>query len=130
MTTNAIAMNNSLEEIQQGINTLMHATWIADLVEENDIQSRLAQMADTAGELQVALSKPAIVEGYRQDAIAQIFRVGELIAEMDLNPDHRQLLSIGMAAELAAEKVRGFKALLNFSARARILNGPQSTEVM
>jgi len=126
MTTNAIAMNNSLEEIQRGINTLMHATWIADLVEENDIQSRLMQMSGAACELQAALSKPAIVEGYRRDAISQVFRLGELISELNLDPDHRQLLSVGMAAELAVEKVRDFKAILSFSAKARMLNGPET----
>lgn len=50
----------------------------------------------------------AILEGYRQDALDQVERVGELMREAAGMPNERELHGICLAAELATNKLRRY----------------------
>ena len=84
--------------------------------EEDRVRENLTLVWETTLEIQRSLTSPAIMESYRADAVAQIIRVGELISEMGIDPDHRQLMSIGMATELAVEKVRTYREMVTAAA--------------
>ena len=53
-------------------------------------------------------TEQAILEDYRQDAIDQVMRVGELMSAAANNPDRRELGEIGLAAELAVQRLRRY----------------------
>ena len=55
-------------------------------------------------------TEQAILEDYRQDAIDQVERVGELIREAVGMPNERELQGICLAAELATNKLRHYFA--------------------
>lgn len=55
-------------------------------------------------------TEQAILEDYRQDAIDQVERVGELIREAAGMPNERELQGICLAAELATNKLRHYFA--------------------
>ncbi len=86
---------------------------------------RLGRMLESTREMQRTICSPAVVEGYRSDAAEQILRVGELINGLELWPSHEQMRDIGLAAELAAEKVRAYRAAANHAALASFLSNPR-----
>lgn len=102
-------MHQHLEQISDHVHRLFHASCQAQ--GERDITAELTRIWDVTCELRRALATPAIVEGYRLDALDQVRRVGELIAEMGADPDHHQLLALGLAAELAVEKLWALKGI-------------------
>ncbi len=51
-------------------------------------------------------TEQAILEDYRQDALDQVSRVSELMTAAAHNPDKRELAEIGLATELAVQKLR------------------------
>jgi len=122
-------MNRGVAELVKKLDAINHANW-RDIrqVDGQDITEKLFKIWNIAMELQRDLAAPAIVEGCRVDAVLQIFRVGELIGEMGPDPDHRQLLSIGMATELAALKVMQYKSMVKFSAIAEMNHKIAATE--
>jgi len=124
-----LTMNRGVAELTKKLDSIVHANW-RDIrqVDEQDITEKLFKIWNIAMELQRDISAPAIVEGCRVDAVSQILRVGELIGEMDMDPDHRQLLSIGMATELAALKVMQYKSMARFSAIAEMNHKLAATE--
>ena len=53
-------------------------------------------------------TEQAILEDYRQDAIDQVARVGELMDAAANNPDRRELAEICLAAEVAVQRLRRY----------------------
>lgn len=125
MGKDTLEMKRNLEDIGAKVSELMLMSWIAEL-EGSDIHSKLLQIHQTTCQLQQAFCNPAIVEGYRAAAVNQILRVGELIAEMDITPDHRQMLSIGMAAERAVEMIKEHQQIMRFSANVNQETDPET----
>lgn len=59
-----------------------------------------------------------IVEQYRQDAVGQITRIGELLGEAATGTiDDRTLAGLGMACELGAEKVMLYQQTAGMAAK-------------
>lgn len=57
---------------------------------------------------EVMTQEQAILEDYRQDAIDQVNRVNELMSAAANNPNRRELAEIGLAAELAVQRLRRY----------------------
>ena len=53
-------------------------------------------------------TEQAILEDYRQDAIDQVARVGELMDAAANNPDRREFAEICLAAEVAVQRMRRY----------------------
>ena len=51
-------------------------------------------------------TEQAIFYVFRQDALEQVSRVSELMTAAAHNPDKRELAEIGLATELAVQKLR------------------------
>ena len=81
------------------------------------------QIWDVTQQLQRTLCTQAVIERYRQDALAQAERVFELIRECDLFPDDIQFASIGYACDLAADKIKHYQRMVNFAAQLEALTG-------
>ena len=117
-------MHQALLEVERQIGKIVTSA-PSDLQDEETrlLMDRLSRMWETTMELQRALATPAVVEGYRADAVAQILRVGELINELGMRPGALQLQDVCMAAELAAAKVRQYWAMANIATTALFLTG-------
>lgn len=117
---NAIELNGKLEEIGRQVGTMLDRAWIGA---QGDLTPELTRVWNVTCELQRALCVPSIVEGYRADAVAQVQRVHELIEEAGPEPDHRQLLSLGMATELAVKKLNDYREMVKIAHRTRAATG-------
>ena len=53
-------------------------------------------------------TEQAILDDYRQDAIDQVARVGELMDAAANNPDRREFAEICLAAEVAVQRMRRY----------------------
>ena len=106
---NALRINRNLAEITQNIDNLRAGT-LGNNVDLLNIQRRTKAM-------QVELTSDRIIGGYRTDAVAQMLRVYELIGEAGPSPDHQSLLSIGMATELAVNKLNAYREMHQYAAR-------------
>lgn len=117
---NAIELNGKLEEIGRQVGTLLDRAWIGG---QGDLTPELTRVWNVTCELQRALCAPSIIEGYRADAVAQVHRVRELIEEAGPDPDHRQLLSLGLATELAVKKLNDYRKMVNLANMTRATAG-------
>ena len=106
---NALRINRSLAEISKHVHNLRIGTM------GNNVD--LLTIMRTTKVMQAELTSDKIIGGYRTDAIAQNLRVHELIEEAGPSPDHKALLSIGMAAELAVKKLNDYREMCNFAAQ-------------
>lgn len=124
MEKERLHMHQALVEVERQISKIVAAvpSGLQDQ-ETRMLMDRLSRMWETTMELQRALATPAVVEGYRADAVDQILRVGELINEMGMRPGALQLQDVCMAAELAASKVRQYWAMVNIATTALFLTG-------
>ncbi len=104
---NELRINRSLAEIGNHVRNLHLGT----LGNNADL---LAIMRTTRN-LRIELTSDKIIEGYRADAINQAARVAELIQEAGASPDHKTLLSIGMACELATLKLNEYREIHAFA---------------
>lgn len=108
---NALRINQSLAAISKHVDTLGRGTLFGNV--------DLLGIARVVGDMQADLTSDQIVGGYRADAIDQMFRVLDLIEEAGKTPDHKALLSIGMAMELAVERLHNYRQMVNYALRAR-----------
>lgn len=111
---NALHINRRLEDIGQKVHKLR---------DNGGAQEDLRAILRITQAMQVELTSARIMGGYRTDAINQMLRVRDLIEEAGPDPDHRQMLSIGMAAELAVKKMHDYREMLGFEARTRAAGG-------
>ncbi len=111
---NANDMNTKLEEINGHVNTLFHLSWM----EQGRVHENLTRIWTVTCELQRALSAPAVVTGYWQDALGQYNHLFEMVARIGSAPSAEALLSIAPAAELAYRKIEDYRQIVAFSANA------------
>lgn len=115
-----------LETIQSDARTL-RAT-VAEQAPDLDIQPVLTRIWTVSMDLKRRLCTRKTVDGYRDDAMAQVARVWELAGECGLDPDDLQFVSIGYACDLAAEKIKHYQRMVNFAAQLEALTGEPITE--
>ncbi|ADW18598.1 hypothetical protein Despr_2459 [Desulfobulbus propionicus DSM 2032] len=108
---NALRINRSLAEISKNVHNLRIGT-LGDNID-------LLSIMRTTKALQVELTSDKILSGFRTDAITQLLRVHELIEEAGPSPDHKALLSIGMAAELAVKKLNDYREMHTFRTQTK-----------
>ena len=71
----------------------------------------LDEIEQTAEQVWRDFVGPRVVGLSLADALEQVQRVTQLMDELELPPDHRQVLTLGMACELAADKFRRWREL-------------------
>ena len=71
----------------------------------------LTEIEQTAEQVWRDFVGPRVVGLSLADALEQVQRVTQLMDELELPPDHRQVLTLGMACELAADKFRRWREL-------------------
>ena len=93
----------------------------------------LVQVWDVTRDLQRRLCNQDVLEALRLealrlDALQQVKRVSELAIEWGVAPTDRALKCGGYACELAAEKIKKYQRMLNYSAQMEVLSGGAATE--
>ena len=71
----------------------------------------LSEIADQAAALRHETAGPRVVALYLADAHEQVQRVTQLMDELELPPDPRQVLSLAMGCELAVDKFSAWRQL-------------------
>lgn len=108
---NELRINRSLAVISTHVDNLRSGTL------EGNVD--LLSIMRTAKAMQTELTSDQIIGGYKTDAVNQMLRVAELIMETGPAPDHKSLLSIGMACELAAMKLGEYREMHAFAQQAK-----------
>ena len=104
---NELQINRSLAEISNHVRNLLVGT-LGTHVD-------LLAIMHTTRSLRVEMTSDRILDGYKTDAINQALWVAELVQEAGTSPDHKTLLSIGMACELATLKLNEYREIHAFA---------------
>jgi len=116
-----LLMHKQVEDIGKKATGLMHVNWTTG--SDPVIHRALTKIWDAAQTMHRRLSRPDVVTGYRNDAIAQAERVKELMMESGYDPDDSQLASIGYACDLAMAKIKIYQRMAAHAAQAELLAG-------
>ncbi|WP_448874408.1 hypothetical protein [Desulfobulbus propionicus] len=108
---NELRINRSLAEISTHVRNLHHGA-LGD-------NADLLAIMHTTKSLRAEMTSDRILDGYKTDAINQALWVAELIQEAGTSPDHKTLLSIGMACELATLKLNEYRELHAFASQVK-----------
>lgn len=113
---NHLALNERLNAITMLVDEIRRNPHIAgEGRSKQGLLDCLQDIEDTAEAMRHEIAGPRIVALYLADALEQVQRVTQLMDELELPPDHRQVLTLGMACELAAEKFRAWRELSQFA---------------
>ena len=109
---NHLALNERLNAITMLVDEIRRNPHIAG--EGRSKQGLLDCLQDieaTAEAMRHEIAGPRIVALYRADALEQVQRVTQLMDELELPPDQRQVLSLAMGCELVVEKFLAWRQL-------------------
>jgi len=95
---------------------------------EPGADASLVQVWDVTQDLQRRLCNQAVLEAMRDDALQQVKRAHELAMECGVAPHNLAVNCVGMACELAAEKIKKYQRVVNYSAQMEVLSGRAATE--
>jgi hypothetical protein len=105
-------MSGELEDIKAAVIRIRDAQTGA--LSYRDIDDALARIWDVACDLQRRIELPVVVAGCRQDAVDQLARLYELLAEGTVSAlDDRQLCGLGWACDLAQERIETYRRMAN-----------------
>jgi len=104
METQQLQMLEQLTEIGMAIDGLK-ANIQRVARQDQGMGDKLTRLWCITQALQRHLACPEVVQGYRDDAVAQVQRIVDLFNECGGCPDSRQLVSIGYACELGRDKI-------------------------
>lgn len=107
MNTTVLTMERQLVDLVTTANAMMACARYGARVDQV-VRDNLTHIWEVAQELQRRMVEPAVIAGYRTDALAQVGRVMELIVESGDAPDDMQMTSIGYACDLAKERIRTY----------------------
>ena len=99
--------------------------------DEAQVRETLGHIWQVTQDLERQLARPEVINGFKADAIHQIERVHQLIAETrSYEIDDRQMISIGFAGELMNEKIRKYLNMARQAARKAVaatsINGTEA----
>ena len=110
---NHLALNeklNTIGELVEAIRRNPHL--IGQDLARRTLLGFLSEIDDQVAALRQEIAGPRIVALYLADALEQVQRVTQLMDELELPPDNRQVLALGMACELAAEKFGAWRDMV------------------
>ena len=109
---NHLALNERLNAITMLVDEIRRNPHIAgEGRSKQGLLDCLQDIEDTAEAMRPEIAGPGIVPLYLADALEQVQRVTQLMDELELPPDQRQVLSLAMGCELAVEKFRAWRQL-------------------
>ena len=109
---NHLALNERLNAITMLVDEIRRNPHIAgEGRSKQGLLDCLQDIEDTAEAMRHEIAGPRIVVLYLADALEQVQRVTQLMDELELPPDQRQVLSLAMGCELAVEKFRAWRQL-------------------
>ena len=109
---NHLALNdklNTIGELVEAIRRNPHL--IGQDLARRTLLGFLSEIDDQVAALRQEIAGPRIVALYLADALEQVQRVTQLMDELELPPDPRQVISLAMGCELAVEKFRAWRQL-------------------
>lgn len=121
MDEKATGIMDQLNGISESINGLRESVLYAAPLVDPEMQEKMTRIWSIAQQLERQFAMPEVIGKCRQDATEQICRVYQLIGEADI-PDDRQLLSIGLAFELAQEKIKTYSYVSGMAAKRAVLD--------
>ena len=120
---NHLALNDKLNDICALVREIRNNPYMDGTSRGLDgVFEALDDIEATAGAIWSEVAGPRVVGLYLADALEQVQRVTQLMDELELPPDNRQVLALGMACELAAEKFGAWRDMV------RRLNSQPGTE--
>lgn len=109
---NHLALNdklNTIGELVEAIRRNPHP--IGQDLARRTLLGFLSEIDDQVAALRQEIAGPRIVALYLADALEQVQRVTQLMDELELPPDPRQVISLAMGCELAVEKFSAWRQL-------------------
>lgn len=130
MTEEMLKMLGQLNDITESVEGLKISVQ-RSCGDEAEIQDKLNCIWTVTQDLERRLARPEVIQGFKADAIHQIERVHQLIAETrSYEIDDRQMISIGFAGELMNEKIRKYLNMARQAARKAVaatsINGTEA----
>ena len=109
---NHLALNERLNAITMLVDEIRRYPYIAgEGRSKQGVLDCLQDIEDTAEAMRHEIAGPRIVALYLADALEQVQRVTQLMDELELPPDPRQVLSLAMGCELAVDKFSAWRQL-------------------
>ena len=109
---NHLALNDKLNDICALVREIRNHPYMDGAILGMDgVFEALDDIEATAGAIWSEVAGPRVVGLYLADALEQVQRVTQLMDELELPPDPRQVLSLAMGCELAVEKFRAWRQL-------------------
>ena len=110
---NHLALNDKLNNICALVREIRNNPYMDGTSRGLDgVFEALDDIEATAGAIWSEVAGPRVVALYLADALEQVQRVTQLMDELELPPDNRQVLALGMACELAAEKFGAWRDMV------------------
>lgn len=109
---NHLALNeklNTIGELVEAIRRNPHL--IGQDLARRTLLGVLSEIDDQVAALRHEIAGPRVVALYLADALEQVQRVTQLMDELELPPDPRQVLSLAMGCELAVDKFSAWRQL-------------------
>lgn len=122
-----VESSEGLEDIRSGIGTVLHGDLMRMAV-SGQLEVRLTDLWGKASRLQTALDTRDVISGYKTDALDQIGRLEELLMELGLDPDEKQLAGVGYACDLAQEKIKKCLHMANLAAKVEMMSPTAAQE--
>ena len=109
---NHLALNDKLNDICALVREIRNNPYMDGTSRGLDgVFEALDDIEATAGAIWSEVAGPRVVALYLADALEQVQRVTQLMDELELPPDPRQVISLAMGCELAVEKFRAWRQL-------------------
>ena len=109
---NHLALNDKLNDICALVREIRNNPYMDGTSRGLDgVLEALDDIEATAGAILSEVAGPRVVGLYLADALEQVQRVTQLMDELELPPDQRQVISLAMGCELAVEKFRAWRQL-------------------